>query len=131
MKKQVTYLSMLSLEYSTGIRNCDTLEDLQRFTSEWRPYANDAFERTAGMDEIAFRDYKKGLLRESSGRYAGDVWAKKYGAVVMPELLFFLTLQAERLKVPEGVIFFRLLDGGFILENKVDHTFYIDKSKWK
>ncbi|MCR4339125.1 MAG: hypothetical protein NUW01_04465 [Gemmatimonadaceae bacterium] len=80
----------------------------------WRPLADDAL--TAAPAPSAFKTFRAGLLKERRGQYAGDGWAERYGAILIPYLMLRVSPIADRFGVPWGTAYIRLRDEGYITE---------------
>ncbi len=110
----VTYLSAFDKEYVTGLRQCDDLPRLREFTLHWGGLCPDAFESVRRMNDEDWPEFKRGLAKESKGKYAGDAWAERYGDILMPALLLRVSMVAEQFGAPWGTAFLQLEKAGII-----------------
>ncbi len=60
------------------------------------------------MSDSDFEVWREGLAKERRGEYAGDDFSYKYGALMMPEVLFKVSVIADRFKVPWGAAYLRM-----------------------
>jgi hypothetical protein len=107
---EVSYGSDFAKEYCQGLTACDTLERLQEYVEHWSQFARDAYDVTRKMTQADFTEYQKGIAIERKGKFAGEEYAERYGAILLPEFLMFVSYVADRFKVPWGVAFIRLRD---------------------
>ena len=125
--RSVGMLDDFSREYSVALRDCSTLTQLRALVVEWRPFARDAYAVVwhggpdgGGINPAQFEEFRRGLAKESKGKYAGDEWNDKWSVVVMPEIMFRAAVVAVQFKAPWGVAFNRLKDvGRVVLEDGV------------
>ncbi len=97
-------------DYANALGACNNLNDLRALVTAYEPLARDAKPVVDLMTEADFRAFRKGLLSERKGRFAGDEWAKRFGAVLMPLPMFRITQIAEQFKAPFGVAWQRCKD---------------------
>lgn len=126
MSTPVTYLSDHNKEYAHGLRQCETLERLKEFLEHWSPFAPDAYNAGIKMDAENFVDFRQGLLKESKGKYAGNRWAERYGNIMLPDLLFHVSVVAQKFNAPWGLAFIRLQQEGYIIDQ--NGIYFINKS---
>lgn len=112
----ITYLSEPVADYSKGLNGCASLTELQTFLADWRLLANDALIAAESMNERDWKVYHGGFKSERRGRYAGDAWALKYGAILMPEIMMRVSLVAVHFKTPWGLAYKKCLEHGKIIE---------------
>jgi hypothetical protein len=110
----ITPLSEPIAQYTQELTNCKTLISLQEFLERWGDLAPDAFNVGLTLNEKTFREFLHGFKKERRGIYAGDEWADKYGAILIPELFLFVQMVANEFHVPFGVAFLRLEKEGII-----------------
>jgi hypothetical protein len=90
------------------------------------PYAEIAPDAVAAVRTIErWSDFATGLARERKGHFAGEDWARRYGAILLPEFMFKVSIVAEQFKVPWGLAFGRLRDVGRI-QKRGDHWQFVD-----
>jgi hypothetical protein len=114
---KIGYISETATDYANAIRECKTLAHLRLVTEKYRRVADDAYLIALQMTDKDFKEWLAGLAVESKGRFAGDEFALKYGALMMPETLFKVAIVASEYGVPWGCAFIRLKDVGKIKEN--------------
>ncbi len=112
--KQITFYSECDKEYSDGLKNCDSLSKLVAYVVKWKPLASDAYEIVRFMNTIDWDEFLKGWKKERRGKFAGEEWSAKYGAIILPEMLLRVSMTAMQFKVPWGLAFHRLKDNGLI-----------------
>jgi hypothetical protein len=110
----VSYLSDYAREYTIGLRECATLERLREFSMHWASLTNDAWEIVRKMNDRDFGEYWAGARKERRGTFAGEAWAVKYGAILMPELLLRVSLVAMQYGAPWGTAFLQCQRAGLI-----------------
>lgn len=110
----VTYLSEFDKEYVIGLRQCADLPRLRAFTLHWGGLAPDAYESVRKMQDEDWHTFKRGLNKESKGKYAGDAWAERYGDILVPALLMRVSMVADQFGAPWGTAFLRLEQTGII-----------------
>ena len=113
---RIGYVSETPKDYSAGLSKCKTLAALRDHVQTYRRVADDAWQVVKDMELPAFLELQAGLRKERRGKYAGDAWAEKYMNVMLPEILFRVSMVAERFKVPWGCAYIRLKDVGRIVE---------------
>jgi len=94
-------------DYAKALTDCSTLAELRELVTAYAPLALDAQPVVAAMTDADFTKFLKGLKSERRGKFAGDAWAQKFGAVLMPWPMMRVTQIADQFKVPFGVAWFR------------------------
>jgi hypothetical protein len=61
-----------------------------------------------------WKKWRKGLKVERGGEFAGEEWAKKFGSILLPEVMFRVSLVAEHFGVPWGVAYIQMKRAGII-----------------
>ena len=110
--RSVGYLDDLIADYTKQRQAAQTLAELQQVTARWEPVAGDAFDVVRGMTAAQFKRYQKGERLERKKQYAGDEWAARFGAVLMPEMLLRIAVIAQEYSVPDGCAFIRAVEVG-------------------
>lgn len=118
---QVGYLSECDKDYAAGLKNAQTFDGLRDFVKRWRLLANDAYKSVMSA-KFDWDEFARGRKMENRDEYAGDDWAKKYGAILMPEILMRVTITAMEFGAPWGVTYIRLREFGRIVETKTHAT---------
>lgn len=111
--KPISYTSDQAADYTAGLTACKTLPDLVEFLGQYRAVFSDALDAAPNTDE-EFHEFRAGLLRERRGQFAGEEWATKYGAILMPELGMRVSMVANQFHVPWGCAYIRLASAGRI-----------------
>lgn len=110
----VTYLSDFPKEWSLGLDQCKNLPRLREFGLHWGGVCTDAWDVIRKMNEQDFSLFRYGLAKERKGHYAGDAWFGQFGAILMPELLFRVSMIAEQFSAPWGLAWMRCEQAGLI-----------------
>lgn len=126
-QNRITYISETAAEYSTELGKIKTLHKLREFIDHWWALCNDAYNIVQGMNAATWKEFKTGWALEKKHEYAGDVWAEKYSAVIMPEILFRVSVVSANFHVPWGTAFIRLKEEGFITKNSEGIFVWNDK----
>ena len=105
---EISYLTEISEPYTNGLNKCSSRKELLEFVGDWKEIAYDAFEQVISND-FSWEEYQKMLQIERKGKYSGDEMAKKYGAILMPEIVLFIGLKAIQFHAPEGTVFTGLI----------------------
>lgn len=114
---KITYVSDNAAEYVAGLKAAQSLDTLREFVKQQRFIANDAY-AAVGADDFDWNEFCRGRKLENKGEYAGDEWAKRFGAVLMPEILIRVGIVAHTYGVPWGCAYIRMRDEGMIQETK-------------
>jgi hypothetical protein len=126
-KPKISYVSDNAADYVAGLKTAQTLEDLKSFVTAQRFLAPDAFEAVHSPD-FNWDEFKRGRKLENKGDYAGDEWAKKYGAVMMPEIIIRVGIVAHQFGAPWGCAYIRMKEEGLIKETKA-HAQYVERER--
>ena len=108
----VTYYSEQPKDYAEALDDSDSLPALCAFLAEWKELAADAERVALTMSEEDFKEFRRGLKKERRGSFAGEKWNEKYGAILMPEVMFKISIRACDYKVPFGLMYLRLKETG-------------------
>jgi hypothetical protein len=111
-------------EYAAGLSEVETLEKLRSHIDKWLPLVADAERIVMAMSDSDFQEFKQGLALERRGRFAGVEYAEKYSAIIMPEILFHVTMLGQSYHAPWGLMFLRMAESGLI-EIEVDGRAYL------
>jgi hypothetical protein len=71
--------------YARAISGCGTLKDLVDELHTWRGIADDALHAAEQMKDNEWDEFQRGLKSERRKKYAGDAWAEKWIAILIPE----------------------------------------------
>ncbi len=112
----IGYLTEPEKEYVAAIRSAASPAELIEAIRPFARIAADALAVAEGMDVAAWTEFSRGLKSEGRGKYAGDAWAERFGAIILPAVMIEVTAIAEHFKAPWGVAFIRMLDAGRLVE---------------
>ena len=115
MRLRITYLSEPWKPYQDAISCARNREELRDAIKPFLQIADDAMKATRDMN---WPEWQRGLTSERRGRFAGEEWEARYGAILMPEVMFKVSLIAFRFKMPWGAAYIRLRDVGRLRETK-------------
>lgn len=124
---QVQYLSECDKDYAAGLKAAQTFDDLRDFVKRWRLLANDAY-NSVNNKKFDWEEFVAGRKMENRDEYAGDKWAKKYGAILMPEILMRVSIYAMQFGAPWGVTYIRLREFGRVVETKT-HAVWVEPER--
>jgi hypothetical protein len=96
--------------YTQRLTDCATLDELRELMTLYSDLAIDGGRVVATMTEADFKDFRRGLKSERKGRFAGEAWAKRFAAVLLPLPMFRISQVAEQFQVPFFVAWQRLQD---------------------
>lgn len=99
--------------YANALWHATTRAKLSSVYPSFKGLADDASEHVKSMTEADFKRWRVGMRSERKGVYAGDEWAREFGAVMMPEKMFRASMVAEHFKVLWGLAFRRLTELGW------------------
>ena len=123
----IGYLTDLCKPYVESLKAATTEQALEKHINEWELLAGDAADAFRSA-KFVWKEFITGRRKENRGVYAGDQWAEKYGAIMMPELLMKIGMLAQDCLVPEGCVYIRLRDSGKIVERS-GRAVWIDKEQ--
>ncbi len=95
-------------EWSRGLSDSHDLTALREFVASWAPYVPDAQAIVKKMDDADYLRWSDGLFTERQGNFAGESFAKEFGALLLPGNLLKATMAAMQFKVPLGTALIRL-----------------------
>lgn len=125
---KIGYITEICKPYVDGVRKCKSKDELEQFVNlYWRELAQDALDAIRSK-EFIWSQYKNGLKLEKRGEYAGDEWAEKYAAILLPAVIMYVGLQAVHFHAPDGCVFIRMEQEGLLKKNK-SGIYYLDLPK--
>lgn len=110
--------------YGAALDKANTLTRLIETTRQWREVADDAYQKALTMDEQDFKEWRHALASERHGKFMGMAMMDKYHALLMPEVLFKVTMMANQFHVPSGLMYNRLKEAGEIVLNTDGVAFF-------
>jgi hypothetical protein len=102
-------------DYNMGVAAAADKEALIKAIEPFEVIAADALKSARAMTD--FGEFKRGLELERKGKFAGTEWAEKYADIVMPEVMFTVSLYAAKFMAPWSVTLKRLMDVGRIVRS--------------
>lgn len=97
-----------------GLDAAKSRADLRALAELYAPLVQDACAQIDKMDDEAFEDFKHGLRKERKGRFAGEEFMEKFGAILLPEMMMHVGMVMAHFGVPFGLAFRRLRENGMI-----------------
>lgn len=113
---EITYISECDRDYARLLALQDTRAKLRKFLQTYRRVADDAYQVSLGMSLGDFRQFRDGLAQERRGKFAGENFVKRYGPVLMPRVLFEVSMIATEFHAPWGCAFLQMVKAGRIVE---------------
>jgi hypothetical protein len=103
------------VEYTAGLDKAMLRVDLWSHTAMYAPLFPDAHEQALAIeDEERFLQWRAGLRLERKGKFAGEDFMERFGAILMPANLIRVGQVALQFHVPFGLAFCRLKECGAI-----------------
>lgn len=96
-------------EYAKGLVAAATMEQLDLLLTEWEDLAPEGPALRPKTAE-EFAEFRRGLLAERAGDFAGLAWAKRFGGIVLPWLMALASIAAEKYSVPWDLAMRRVLE---------------------
>ncbi len=109
-------------DYVDGLTEAITREELHKLLLDYDLINHKGLAQMPSEED--FHEFRRGLLSERRGEFAGMEWLGKYGDIITPWLLYNIELQAQRFGVPWGAAFLRLKELK-LLKQREDHTYYL------
>ncbi len=104
----ITYLSEQPTDYARAIDGAETLADLRIVLADWRALAQDAENAALKMTNADFTVFREGLKKERKGCFAGEDFVTRFGDILMPAVMFKVSIHASEFHVPFGLMYIRL-----------------------
>lgn len=96
--------------YARQLTDCSTLDELRALVTFYSDLSVDAVSVVAAMTADDFTEFRRGLRSERKGRFAGEPWMLRFGAVLMPMPMLRISQIADQFKAPFDVTWRRLRD---------------------
>lgn len=109
----IGYVTDQAGDYCAALPKCKTLGDLAALLRSYHTIFPDALE-AAPTTTTEFEVFMSGLRKERRGQFAGEDFMKRFGAVILPELMIHVGAVAQHFGAPWGCAFIRLQDAGRI-----------------
>ena len=113
--REISYISEPVEDYVVMLNGAKTMKDLQDGLNGWRSIAGDAADLVDTMCTEDFTAFRKALRSERRGKFCGEA-ATHFLPIIIPALMFEVTMIAEQFGVPWGCAYIRLRDIGRIVE---------------
>lgn len=94
-------------DYVNALTACQSMADVRALVEDYRELALDAADAVQTLTEKDWPEFSKGLRLERKGRFAGDAWAKRFAAILMPLPMMRISDIAHQYVVPFGVAWAR------------------------
>lgn len=85
---------------------------------DWWRFFPDAKVQARKMDPAALVMFREGLFNERKGKFAGEEWAERFGAILLPKRAMEASQVAQHYHVPWGAAVLRLAE----LETRKPHV---------
>lgn len=112
----ITYFYEPAEDYAKKLRKAKNLEQLKTVVQEYKPIAADAFAVVEAMGEEDFELFSFGLKKETKGEFAGEIFVKEFGCVLMPEVIFLVLNISTHFGAPWGAAYIMAKEQGHIQE---------------
>jgi hypothetical protein len=98
-----------ALDYAV---HAETVKTFRKRIEGWLPFFPDAATQVAAMNDdwAAYNKFRRGLQAEREKRFAGEEWAEKFGAILIPGNAIRATQLSRSLQVPWGAAVIRVAD---------------------
>lgn len=110
----IGYIDEPDMDYSKGLDAARLPKDLTTLVKRFRPLFPDAYGQGANLTDEEFLQWRSGFLQERKGRFSGEKFMNRFGAVLMPANLIHIGMIAQKFGVPFGLAFCRMRDNGMI-----------------
>lgn len=94
-------------DYAKALTTCTNLADLRALVEAYAELAVDAMAQVAAIVEADWPEFARGLKAERRGKFAGEEWARRFGAILMPLPMMKITQIAAQFGAPFGVAWYR------------------------
>jgi hypothetical protein len=115
MRARITYLSDQAADYVEALGKVRTLAELWHLLEDYKKLFPDAYEARP-LDVKQFKAWRKGLISERRGNFAGMEYLERYGKVMLPDVMMHVGAIANHFRVPWGCAYLRMKDVGRIVE---------------
>lgn len=94
--------------YTRALTECSTLDDLRALMIRYAELAVDAARVVDSMTDEDMAEFRRGLRQERKGRFAGEPWAQRFAAVLMPLPMMRVSQLAREYHAPFDVALRRI-----------------------
>jgi hypothetical protein len=94
--------------YARALTDCATLADLRELMAQYTELVIDAVRVVETMTDADMAEFKRGLRQERKGRFAGEAWARRFSAILMPMPMLRVAQIAHEYHVPFSVALRRI-----------------------
>lgn len=118
----IGYIDDPSETYNSALNECRVPAELVGLTKRYSRLFPDAYEQAKNISNEEFLQFRKGLRSERAGKFAGEAFMHRFGAILMPAIMLQVAMVAEQFGAPWGLAFCRLKEIGKIeIKNKIAH----------
>lgn len=111
----INYMSDPVISWGEALDRCTSLEDLRELCVKWESLVPDAKQIVDGFDEQDFANFNEARQTERRGRFSGEsAVADGFLSILMPEILFKVSVTANEYKVPWGLAFIQMRKAGVL-----------------
>ena len=114
--KNINYLTEPMDDFVKGIDHAIDLQSLREVFDYWEPIANAARNISYAMGDDDFNEFRDGLKMERKNKFAGEHWQNKYSELIMPSVMFIVTMYATEFHATWGAVYIRMKQEGLITE---------------
>ena len=111
---KIEFHTEIEKPYSDSIFSAKTLKELREALEKYKPLVSDAI-KALPKDDAEFDSFRIGLMQERAGKFAGNEWANRFGAIALPEILLSVSITANSVGVPWGAAYLRFKEIGRII----------------
>lgn len=102
-------LSITERHYSLMLASATTQDSLIEGLKDWSPFTTDAL-LIVRNERFDFDYFREGLAKEQSGEFAGEAWAERNGAIMLPSRMLRASAIAAEFHVPLSMAMSRLVE---------------------
>lgn len=117
----ISYYTECLPAYIKAVDGARNWEELIEAIGPYKLVASDAIEQAlqrAEEGDTSWVEFREGLKKERRRQSAGEEWYPKYGDILLPAVMFQVSLVAEQYKAPWGCAYIRLKQVGRITERR-------------
>lgn len=122
--KKITYLSDQAKDYQEQLNRVETYEDLTCLLLNYETICWDALDLAKEFSRKRFEKFKKALHLERRGKFSNNCDAM---VIIMPSVMFKVSIVANKFNAPWGCAFIRLTEVGK-LKNTCGRYEFVEES---